>query len=387
MGWAEAEFGGSLNFSPMAEEEQHHQKRQRRETQKYLLGEAPICGLPEEDFIVFPNTNLVDEWFAKTVRPSHEECVNETLRTAWQAEREMEVRVSYSSVKLVVTELENAAANLRDARKNWDNDAAPIIQACPWAQDNTGEHMYWYTKLIGHDRRWREAEKRFEDAAQAARNLGHFNVAAYEKEHRVVREISDDAKQTLSSAYRLVFHYPLQFVKILLAPEGDWDNDAASPSPAPPIEFYDRDKPYYWLTNFAPYRIEVNGLEFLTTEHYFQANKFMPLRPDLHEQVRHTTTPREAFMRARDPSFAPHVRTDWPKVKEEVMLTALRAKFSLSHPDNNLAKQLLETGDARLVEHTTNDKYWGDGGDGSGRNRLGDLLMQVRAELCLAKGK
>ena len=37
--------------------------------------------------------------------------------------------------------------------------------------------------------------------------------------------------------------------------------------------------------------------------------------------------------------------------------------------------------DALLVEHTVNDHYWGDGGDGSGKNRLGQLLMQVRDEL------
>jgi len=33
------------------------------------------------------------------------------------------------------------------------------------------------------------------------------------------------------------------------------------------------------------------------------------------------------------------------------------------------------------VEHTDNDSYWADGGDGSGRNMLGVLLMSVRKEL------
>ena len=33
------------------------------------------------------------------------------------------------------------------------------------------------------------------------------------------------------------------------------------------------------------------------------------------------------------------------------------------------------------VADTANDDYWGDGGDGSGKNRLGHLLMQVREEL------
>ena len=36
----------------------------------------------------------------------------------------------------------------------------------------------------------------------------------------------------------------------------------------------------------------------------------------------------------------------------------------------------METGDRKLIEHTDKDKYWGDGGDGKGENRLGILLMK-----------
>jgi len=46
-----------------------------------------------------------------------------------------------------------------------------------------------------------------------------------------------------------------------------------------------------------------------------------------------------------------------------------------------LKKRLLATGTARLVEHTENDSYWGDGGDGSGKNMLGKILMDVRQRL------
>jgi ribA/ribD-fused uncharacterized protein len=60
------------------------------------------------------------------------------------------------------------------------------------------------------------------------------------------------------------------------------------------------------------------------------------------------------------------------------MLDALRAKFG-QHPD--LRKILLDTGDAAIVEHTPKDDYWADGGDGRGRNRLGELLMTLRSEL------
>lgn len=34
-----------------------------------------------------------------------------------------------------------------------------------------------------------------------------------------------------------------------------------------------------------------------------------------------------------------------------------------------------------LLNHTSNDSYWGDGGDGSGKNMLGRLLVEVREEL------
>ncbi|HEY6175907.1 MAG TPA: NADAR domain-containing protein [Kofleriaceae bacterium] len=36
---------------------------------------------------------------------------------------------------------------------------------------------------------------------------------------------------------------------------------------------------------------------------------------------------------------------------------------------------------ATLIEHTENDDFWGDGGDGSGRNELGRILMAVRQRL------
>ena len=60
------------------------------------------------------------------------------------------------------------------------------------------------------------------------------------------------------------------------------------------------------------------------------------------------------------------------------MLVALRAKFT---QHDRLRKQLLSTGTADLIEHTKNDKYWGDGGNGKGKNMLGKLLVILREEL------
>ena len=59
------------------------------------------------------------------------------------------------------------------------------------------------------------------------------------------------------------------------------------------------------------------------------------------------------------------------------MYEAVLAKFT-QHAD--LREPLLATGDAKVVEHTENDAYWGDGGDGSGKNSLGQVLMRVREQ-------
>ena len=72
------------------------------------------------------------------------------------------------------------------------------------------------------------------------------------------------------------------------------------------------------------------------------------------------------------------LRKDWESVKDQVMHEAVRAKFT-QHAD--LRAILLGTGAAEIVEHTENDAYWGDGGDGSGKNRLGRILMRVREAL------
>ena len=60
------------------------------------------------------------------------------------------------------------------------------------------------------------------------------------------------------------------------------------------------------------------------------------------------------------------------------MWAAIRRKFLQNH---EIKIKLLETEGRVIVEHTVNDHYWADGGDGSGKNRLGILLMKLRAEL------
>ncbi|OWK40540.1 NADAR family protein [Fimbriiglobus ruber] len=144
------------------------------------------------------------------------------------------------------------------------------------------------------------------------------------------------------------------------------------------INFYSTTGDYGCFSNFYRQPIFLKGKRWPTTEHYFQAQKFAGTEHE--EKVRLAKTPMICAQMGRDRKRP--LRRDWEHVKEQVMLDALRAKFS-QHEEMKAA--LLGTGDAKLVEHTANDDYWGDGGDGSGKNRLGQLLMRVREELRAAE--
>jgi len=141
-----------------------------------------------------------------------------------------------------------------------------------------------------------------------------------------------------------------------------------------PIKFYHLNKPYGFFSNFAGYAIYLKGKIWPTSEHYFQAMKFVNTPHE--EQIRQAQTPREAAQMGRDRNRP--LRPDWEVIKDDIMREALYAKFT-QHPDLN--EKLLATVNAKIVEHTTNDSYWGDGGDGSGRNMLGKLLMETRERI------
>ena len=141
-----------------------------------------------------------------------------------------------------------------------------------------------------------------------------------------------------------------------------------------PIKFYSTADEYGEFSNFAAYPIKLQGKRWPTSEHYFQAQKFKDAGH--REQIRKAKTPMIAARLGRDRKKK--LRRDWESVKDNIMRDAVMAKFS-QHEE--LRDILLATGEAKLVEHTSNDAYWGDGGDGSGKNRLGLILMHVREKL------
>lgn len=140
------------------------------------------------------------------------------------------------------------------------------------------------------------------------------------------------------------------------------------------IRFYNIRDPYGYMSNFAHYPIQLRAKRWPTSEHFFQAQKFAGTAHE--ERIRLATTPMEAARIGRDRSLP--LRTDWENVKDDMMREAVRAKF-FQHQE--LGAQLVATGDEELVEATTDDLYWGAGTNGKGKNMLGTILMEIRAEL------
>lgn len=129
--------------------------------------------------------------------------------------------------------------------------------------------------------------------------------------------------------------------------------------------------PTRFLSNFHPCRVEYEGITYRNTEAAFQAAKSLD---PAERQKFADLSPGDAKKLGRRINLRP----DWENVKVGVMRDVLRAKFA--QPD--LRKQLLATGTAQLEERNTwGDRIWGTTAPGVGKNLLGKLLMEIRAEI------
>ncbi|HTW94655.1 MAG TPA: NADAR family protein [Tepidisphaeraceae bacterium] len=140
------------------------------------------------------------------------------------------------------------------------------------------------------------------------------------------------------------------------------------------IKFYRTSDCFGEFSNFAAFPIRLKGKVWRTSEHYFQAQKFAGTPHE--EAVRLADSPAAAAKMGRDRRRP--LRSDWENVKDDIMRAAVAAKFE-QHAE--LRELLLSTGDAEIVEHTKNDDYWRDRGDGTGLNMLGKILVEIRQKL------
>jgi len=142
-----------------------------------------------------------------------------------------------------------------------------------------------------------------------------------------------------------------------------------------PIRFWKPSDPFGFLSNFAMgYAFkDSEGTVWLSSEHYYQANKYLPHNAPYAWLIHQAPAPKLAAQLGRSGKLP----GDWEQRKVGVMKWALWHKFT--HPQ--LRSRLLATGDRDLIEASPIDDYWGEGKHGTGLNMLGVLLMQLRAKL------
>ena len=177
------------------------------------------------------------------------------------------------------------------------------------------------------------------------------------------------------------------------------------PGTAGCIHFYDNGNNYYCFANTfqngsqdpkvgvnADFSYLIDTIKWITTEHYFQAQKFQ------NPQVAYTDMKNKNLSPGGLPG-AVNSKTEswntqkidtkkWREISHLVMLKAVRAKFS---QHDKLKNALLGTYPNMLIEDTTQilikqskavvDIMWGAGTNYTGCNQLGQILMHVRQEL------
>lgn len=204
--------------------------------------------------------------------------------------------------------------------------------------------------------------------------------------------------------------------------------DGVGPGATPLLNERDRNGPRAILGNFANYPLTVvyndQPYQYPTAEHAYQALKYLVLAnrevdPALKEAhirfanvVGSAKTANRAYLLAllkekkagglntaggADRTFANSpdqfemqraydagVRSAGALLsvgeKLTIMEAVLYSKF-VNNADRRARDYLLSTGTRELVEHTTRDNLWGDGGDGTGANLLGQTLMKIRSML------
>ncbi|KAL4099288.1 hypothetical protein PRIC1_007128 [Phytophthora ramorum] len=174
------------------------------------------------------------------------------------------------------------------------------------------------------------------------------------------------------------------------------------------VYFYGlRDSKFGFLSNFHPCEFtDAQGRRFFSSEQYFMKRKQETFDP-------HNEKLAVAILRAKSPPVAKKLGRQvknyddevWSKHRYEVMLEALKLKFSF---DEALAAKLLATRGKNLYEASRRDAIWGIGlgvatiakmfresksfrGTGDvdaetqsmcfGKNMLGNALMETRAWL------
>ena len=172
------------------------------------------------------------------------------------------------------------------------------------------------------------------------------------------------------------------------------------------LKFFNPKEKYGEFSNFFNSTFTIKDIEYDSVEQYFQAQKFydpdnkkmmkyfyLIINADSPQKIKDLGNQKKNYRggkwlinkkypemglmnemidKYKDKVF---IRKDWDEIRDKIMYKGLKSKFN---QNPSLKKLLIKTKDRELVENSPYDKYWGIGKDGTGENKLGELLMKLR---------
>ena len=137
---------------------------------------------------------------------------------------------------------------------------------------------------------------------------------------------------------------------------------------------------YWFLSPLAKFPIKMtvdgNSYVFPSVEHYYQAMKFYA-NDERFNNILNLENADDARLITKTPKYKINRRKNFDENKFDIMEKGLYAKFA-QNPD--VAEMLKQTGDAILIKSGP-VCYKGGFGIGSGENRIGKILMEIRKEI------
>ena len=205
-----------------------------------------------------------------------------------------------------------------------------------------------------------------QDAVQLNKLLNWWTKEDYDYYHEWLSETVDSLKEAMASLDTLII--------------SDQEVDA--------VFFHKPEEPNGYLSNWFLCSFDLDDMHFSSVEQYIMYRKCKLFGDDV-SAVAVLATDDVATQQAIGRNARGYIDAVWAGARQMVAYRALMAKFSQNEV---LRQQLLDTGDAYLVECAGSDKIWAcgirldddrrfDASNWKGSNILGFALMEVREKL------
>jgi len=140
------------------------------------------------------------------------------------------------------------------------------------------------------------------------------------------------------------------------------------------VGFYERE--FACFSNFSSFKVKWKGRIWPTSEHAYQASRFLGKNSRFVEKIFKAKSAYEAYKITEKYLGKDFDRYGDDDIKnmEDIVRHKLKQNPYVMH-------KLLQTGKRKIVEDSPKDAFWGWGKKRNGRNELGKIWMKLRGEI------